>query len=209
VHRVSRERSAFAAFDEQDSFVVEVAIEVKSAIMLGPDLRLINDCLGGRASGIGFLLAGTPDCIEDRRRGLYSYEALATRLASNTFAGEGIKDLTSPVMRLANLTPEDCFVLLSNIRKVHAMEDTAKYLIPDEGIAKFLEFCHQRIGAAYFQTPRETVKAFVGLLRVLEQNPNKKWDDIVTMDSVPAQADSEPENGEVSDPSSDLAEFKL
>jgi hypothetical protein len=89
------------------------------------------------------------------------------------------------------------------------MEDTAKYLIPDEGIAKFLEFCHQRIGAAYFQTPRETVKAFVGLLRVLEQNPNKKWDDIVTLDSVPTQADSEPKNGEVSDPSSDLAEFKL
>lgn len=155
-------------------------------------LRIINDCLGGRASGIAFLFAGTPDCLEDRRRGLYSYEALATRLAANTFASQGLKDLTSPVIRLDNLTPEDCFVLLSNIRRVHALDDPAKELIPDEGIEKFLAYCHQRIGAAYFQTPRETVKSFVGLLRVLEQNSNRTWSDLLTLDAVPTVAEKDP-----------------
>lgn len=155
-------------------------------------LRIINDCLGGRASGIGFLFAGTPDCLEDRRRGLHSYEALATRLASNTFAAHGRKDLSSPVIRLENLTPEDCFVLLSNIRRVHALDDPSKQLIPDDGIEQFLVYCHQRIGAAYFQTPRETVKSFVGLLRVLEQNPNNTWRELLTLDAVPAQAEKDP-----------------
>ncbi|MGE3239511.1 MAG: ATP-binding protein [Pirellulales bacterium] len=172
-------------------------------------LRIINDCLGGRASGIGFLFAGTPDCLEDRRRGLYSYEALATRLASNSFASQGLKDFTSPVIRLENLAPEDCFVLLSNIRKVHALDDPNKQLIPDEGIVAFLEFCHQRIGAAYFQTPRETVKSFVGLLRVLEQNPDKKWMDLLTADAAPSQAEADPTAQIAAETDADLAEFKL
>src|SRR5439155_2281101 len=95
-------------------------------------LRIINDCIGGRASSIGFLFAGTPDCVEDRRRGLHSYEALATRLAANSFAVGDLRDYSSPVIRLNNLTAEDCFVLLANIRKVHSGDESS--IISDEGI---------------------------------------------------------------------------
>ncbi len=172
-------------------------------------LRIINDCLGGRAMGVGFLFAGTPDCIEDRRRGLFSYEALATRIASNAFAKDGLKDFSSPVIRLENLTPEDCFVLLCNLRRVHAGGSAENEKISDEGIQIFLEYCHNRIGAAYFQTPRETIKAFVGLLRILEQNPDKTWKELLTADVVPGKAEQDPmDSADVVD-TDDLIEFKM
>jgi len=172
-------------------------------------LRIINDCMGGRAAGVGFLFAGTEDCIEDRRRGLCSYEALATRIRGNAFATGSLKDFSSPLIRLENLTPEDCFVLLANLRRVHSMDDPAKQLISDEGIATFLDFCHKRIGAAYFQTPRETIKSFIGLLRVLEQNPQKTWQDLLTPDAAPAKAEVDPMAKAAPDEANDLAEFKI
>jgi hypothetical protein len=81
-------------------------------------LRILNDVLQGSAENLGFLLGGTPEFLMNTRRGLYSYEALQSRLAENTFARDGLIDLSGPVIRLASLTPEDLFVLLSNIRAI-------------------------------------------------------------------------------------------
>lgn len=169
-------------------------------------LRILNDSLQGVSGGVAFLFAGTNECLEDRRRGLFSYEALATRLASNVFASDGRKDFASPVIRLASLTPEDCFVLLSNIRHVFASGDANSHLVPDEGIIKFLEYCNQRLGAAYFQTPRDTVKAFVSFLQVLEQNPNVRWENVLTLESVPSGGTPEPL---ATKKAGELTEFRL
>lgn len=139
-------------------------------------LRIFNDVLQGSAENLGFLMGGTPEFQMNTRRGLYSYEALQTRLAENTFARNGLIDLSGPVVRLANLTPEDIFVLLTNIRRV--MQDEAKAL-PDDALEAFMAHCSNRIGEAYFQTPRNTVTAFVNLLSVLEQNPNVGWNDLI------------------------------
>ncbi len=144
-------------------------------------LRIVNDSLQGRASGIGFVFAGTPECLEDRRRGIFSYEALATRLAANRFASEGLRDLNAPVVHLESLTAEDCYVLLDNIRKVFDGGDLAKRLLPDEGIVRYLEVCQQRMGSSYFQTPRDTVKDFVGLMQVLQQNPTASWEQLLSI----------------------------
>lgn len=138
-------------------------------------LRILNDCLQGSVEGLGFIFAATDDCLMDKRRGLFSYEALATRLAPNRFASDDVVDLSGPVLKLISLTPEDCYVLLHNIRRVHAKGDEAKYLLPDEAIEAYLNDCNHRMGAAYFLTPRETVKDFVGLLNVLEQNRQADW----------------------------------
>ena len=143
-------------------------------------LRILNDCLQGRTQGLAFLFAGTDECIQDRRRGLFSYEALATRLAPNRFATNEKRDYSGPVLTLDSLTPEECFVLLTNIRNVFAGYDPARYLISDEGIIEYLRNCQERLGATYFQSPRDTVKDFVGLLKVLEQNPSAGWQQFVT-----------------------------
>lgn len=171
-------------------------------------LRILNDCLQGQTQGLSFLFAATDDCLEDHRRGIYSYEALATRLAPNRFATEGRRDFSSLVIRLENLTPEDCFVLLSNIRNVSAMGDPTKWLITDEGIHAYLTDCHQRLGAAYYQSPRDTVKGFVGLLNVLAQNPGTDWRQLLKRDEQQG-APPRPSGTAMARPSDDLSEFRL
>jgi len=174
-------------------------------------LRIINDCLQGRVEGLAFVLAGTDECLEDPRRGLYSYEALATRLAPNRYADNGQQDYASPVIKLENLSPEDCFVLLANIRTVHCGDKSAEQLIPDDGIVAYLQACRARMGAAYFQTPRDTVKDFVNLLNMLQQDSSRSWQDHLHRRSPPseepkARQDGKPASGSQSD---DLSEFRL
>ena len=126
-------------------------------------LCILNDSLQGISEGIGFLLAGTPEFLMDTRRGLYSYPALQSRLAENTFAKDGLIDLTGPVVRLAGLTPEEFYVLLQKIRHVYAFGEPSKYLLPDEALAAFMEHCQKRIGEAYFRTPRTTIQGHLSI----------------------------------------------
>lgn len=143
-------------------------------------LRILNDCLQGTAEHIGFLLGGTPEFLFDERKGLYSYEALQTRLASNTFAEKvGVIDYNSPTLHLPGLTPEELYILLTNLRSIYAGGDENKYLIPDEALESFLHHCSKKIGDAYFRTPRNTIKAFVDMLAVLDQNSNITWNQLI------------------------------
>ena len=104
-------------------------------------LRILNDVLQGTAQHVGFLMGGTPEFLMDTRRGLYSYAALQSRLSEKTFARDGMVDLSGPVIRLANLTPEDMFVLLTNIRRVMQDEDNQ---VPDEALTAFMTHCSTR-----------------------------------------------------------------
>jgi hypothetical protein len=138
-------------------------------------LRILNDSLQGAAEGLGFVLGGTPEFLMDTRRGLYSYPALQSRLAENSFAKSGLVDLSGPVIRLSSLTPEDFYVLLQKLRNIYAFGEPEKFLLPDEAIPAFMAHCNQRLGEAYFRTPRTTITAFINLLAVIEQNPTADW----------------------------------
>ena len=138
-------------------------------------LRMLNDSLQGTAVGLGFVLGGTPEFLMDTRRGVYSYTALQSRLAQNTFVSDGLVDFSGPVVRLSSLTAEDFYVLLGKIRHVYAGGEQAKYLLPDPAIARFMEHCANRIGDSFFRTPRTTITSFINLLAVLEQNPGVDW----------------------------------
>lgn len=140
-------------------------------------LRILNDVLQGSARHLGFLMGGTPEFLMNTRRGLYSYEALQSRLAANSFVREGLVDLSGPVIRLTNLTQEDLFVLLCNVRAVMQGDGEA---LPDAALEAFMAHCQERIGEAYFRTPRNTVTAFVNMLAVLDQNPGLAWTDMIT-----------------------------
>ena len=142
-------------------------------------LRILNDSLQGSSEGLGFILGGTPEFLLDSRRGLYSYPALQSRLAQNTFAASGLVDFSGPVVRLSSLTPEDFYVLLQKIRHVYAGGESEKHLVPDHGIVSFMEFCAKRIGDTYFRTPRTTITSFINLLAILEQNPDATWQSLL------------------------------
>jgi hypothetical protein len=156
-------------------------------------LRILNDVLQGSTEGLGFIMGGTPEFLMDTRRGVYSYAALQSRLAENTFAKNGLVDLEHPVIRLSSLTPEDFLVLLHKIQDVFAYGDEKRYLLPKEGLESFMVHCEQRVGEAYFRTPRTTITAFVNLLAVLEQNPEADWRTLIGEVSV------QPDNGGLSD----------
>jgi hypothetical protein len=143
-------------------------------------LRILNDMLQGANEGLGFLLGGTPEFLMDTRRGLYSYPALHSRLAENTFAkSANLIDYNHPVLHLSSLNQEDFLVLLGKIQNVFAYGDETRHLLPEEGLMDFMAHCHRRIGEAYFRTPRTTITAFVNLLSVLEQNPGTDWHDFL------------------------------
>jgi hypothetical protein len=169
-------------------------------------LRILNDCLQGSAANVGFLFGGTPEFLLDPRRGLYSYQALQSRLAENKFAVDGKLDFNSPVLRLSSLSPEDLYLLLTKIRHVAAEGDPAKYLITDDGIHQFMAHCSQRIGESYFRTPRTTITAFTGLLSVLEHNPAVQLSDLIGGLTVEVDVDMAADE---SDDGSDLATFRI
>ena len=162
-------------------------------------LRVVNDMLQGNSEGVGFIFGGTPEFLMDSRRGLFSYEALQSRLAENQFAGQGLIDMSGPVIRLQSLSPEELLILLANIRSVFALGDPARHLVPDEALAAFMAHCNQRIGEAYFRTPRNTIKAFVQLLSILEQNPSAQWSEIIGSVSVDEDEPEIEQGGETDD----------
>lgn len=174
-------------------------------------LRILNDVLQGSAEHIGFLMGGTPEFLMDTRRGLYSYEALQRRLTANSFARDGLVDMSGPVIQLSSLTPEELFVLLSNIRNV--MQDSQDSL-PDEALEAFMAHCSNRIGEAYFRTPSNTVTAFVHLLSVLEQNPGTEWHTLIEESVIPTDTGEDMSEidesvGSVNSNDDSLSSFKL
>jgi len=174
-------------------------------------LRILNDCLQGSAEHIGFLLGGTPDFLLDPRKGLYSYEALQSRLAENSFANKaGLIDYTATTLHLANLAPEELYILLRNLRHVFASGDSSKYLVPDEALSAFLSHCSNQIGDAYFRTPRNTIKAFVDLLAILEQNPSLQWNELIAEVKIENEVNTDMPEVETEDGDlDDLATFTL
>ena len=174
-------------------------------------LRILNDCLQGSAEHLGFLMGGTPEFLLDPRRGLYSYEALQTRLAENTFAKRaGVTDYSSPTLHLANLSPEELYILLKNLRHVFASGDREDYLVPDEALLAFLNHCSKQIGDAYFRTPRNTIKAFVDMLEVLQQNPQIAWQELVgSIDIKKDNISNMPDTVGAGEQPSELTSFQL
>lgn len=151
-------------------------------------LRILNDSLQGSAEGLGFIFGGTPEFLLDSRRGLYSYAALQSRLAENSFAAKaGIQDFSGPVLRLASLTNEDFYVLLGKLRHVFASGDPSKYLIPDEALIAFMQHAAKRLGDTYFKTPRTTIVSFLNLLATLDQSKSTDWRTM--LDAVVLDAD--------------------
>lgn len=174
-------------------------------------LRILNDVLQGTTEGLGFVLGGTPEFLYDTRRGLYSYEALQSRLATNSFAADGLADFSGPVIRLANLSPEELYHLLERLRDIFASGDPAHHLVPDEALQAFMTHCEKRIGEAYFRTPRNTVKAFVDLLSILEQNPGADWRERLGMLTVAVDRGAEAETllPDQDEPDDELTDLKL
>ena len=135
-------------------------------------LTMYNDTLQGKARYLGIVMGATPQAIEDKRRGVYSYEALRSRLAEGKFSRPGARDLLAPVLRLEPLTPEEMLVLCEKLCAMHAGLYGYQRSLSTQELADFIKLEYGRIGADQNITPREVIRDFIELLDLLYQNPS-------------------------------------
>ena len=145
-------------------------------------LTMYNDAMQGKARHLGFILCGTPQCMEDPRRGVYSYEALRSRLAEGHFSA-GYKDLLSPVIRLQPLTNEEMLILVEKLADIHAGLYEYKQIVTQQDMVDFIEIEFGRIGADSHITPREVIRDFIEVLDIVYQNPGTKVRALLGSDS--------------------------
>src|SRR5690606_21645445 len=135
-------------------------------------LKIYNDTLQGNVQGLYVTFSGTPEFLEDERRGLFSYGALKRRLESNKFETNEYRDLTQPVIKLTPLNQNDTFVLLTKLRDIHAVHHGYEPMITSEEIAAFLKKEYARPGASENLTVGDIIRTFIGALNILYQNPD-------------------------------------
>ena len=146
-------------------------------------LTMYNDVLQGKAQHIGFLMSGTPQCIEDKYKGVFSYEALRSRLAEGHFATDEIKDLSAPIIRLQMLSQEEMYILIEKLRDIHAQLYNYTPTLAHEDLLYFLTVEYNRVGAETHITPREIIRDFIELVNILYQNPQKSVSEILGSNS--------------------------
>lgn len=145
-------------------------------------LTMYNDAMQGKAQHLGFILSGTPQCMEDPRRGVYSYEALRSRLAEGHFSGTH-KDLLSPVIRLQPLTNEEMLILTEKLADIHAGLYEYSQIVTQRDMVDFIEIEFSRIGADTHITPREVIRDFIEVLDIVYQNPGVKVRELLGSDA--------------------------
>lgn len=147
-------------------------------------LTMYNDTLQGKASHLGIIMSGTPQCVEDTRRGVFSYDALKSRLESGKFSDATTQDLLSPIIKLEPLTHEELFILIEKLSNIHADLYSYSANITEDEMISFLKMEFERIGSGLNITPREVIRDFIEILNILYQNPEKTIEDIIKGNSI-------------------------
>ena len=142
-------------------------------------LTMYNDTLQGKARYLGIIMGATPQAIEDKRRGVYSYEALRSRLAEGRFSRPGARDLLAPVIRLDPLSPEEMLVLCEKLADMHAGLYGYERKVETGELAGFIQLEYGRIGADQNITPREVIRDFIELLDLMYQNPSMHMEELL------------------------------
>lgn len=172
-------------------------------------LTIFNDVMQGKARYIGVFMSGTPQFIYDERRGLFSYEALRSRLSDNRFSGYGFVDYTSPVIKLNQLSSEEIYLLLERLCQLHGSYYNYECNLGVNELTAFLNKVLTRLGANQLLTPREVTRDFLGLLNILYQNQDSTFEELINMQEFQDKS-SEKNQEQMEDASEDLfAEFDI
>jgi hypothetical protein len=145
-------------------------------------LSMFNDVMQGKAERLGIYMTGTPQFIEDERRGLFSYPGLKSRLIDNRFVREGYADFGSPVLRLSRLSHEEIYLLLERLRDIHALHYDYEARLDKRELTAFMDLAFSGPGAEEFITPREIARDFIGLLNILREDRSLDFDALVYRD---------------------------
>lgn len=166
-------------------------------------LSMYNDVLQGKAKYLGIIMCGTPECIENPQRGIYSYEALRSRLADGRFSTDDTKDMLAPVIKLDPLGYEEMTVLVEKLSQIHAVLFGYEVRLQEKDLVDFIKIEYGRIGADSHITPREVIRDFIELLDILYQYPEK------TVDQVLRSGDFQFAEGGLENDEDSIPEFEL
>jgi hypothetical protein len=177
-------------------------------------LTLFNDANQGVAQNIGLIFSGTPQLVEDPKRGLYSYEALRSRLQESRFTQNGRRSFAGPLIRLDTLTNEEMFVLLQKLRDIHAVHYHYTTAITDGDLQHFMEVVTAQIGAAQQLTPREITRDLIAIMEMMRRDSTLTFADIIDKrEFVVSRQQTNPDEltpqNEIIDDDSSFASFTL
>ena len=142
-------------------------------------LSMFNDTMQGKAEGLGILLGATPQLIEDPRRGLFSYEALKSRLVPGKFIPDGKQNLLSPLIYLQRLTDNEIFALCKRLLSLHSSYYAYAPRLGDDEILAFLKVAFNKMGANEMITPREITRDFLNVLDIMFTDADAKFYDLI------------------------------
>ena len=143
-------------------------------------LTIFNDTLQGRAEGLGVIFGGTPQFLEDTRRGLFSYEALRSRLVDSKYALAGYQNLSSPVIRLRPLSANELLALCKRLTNLYMQRyklDTP--ILTDNDTEAFIRLAMNKAGAGEMITPREIIRDYLTLLNILRENESASFENLI------------------------------
>lgn len=172
-------------------------------------LSIFNDTLQGKAPHLGFVFVGTPQFLEDTRRGLFSYEALRSRLADCSIVSSGFKNLSGPIIRLVRLTDSELYALICRLNYLFTEYSGEQVRITDEQMRDFLSLCLGKAGADSMITPREIIRSYLTLLQLMRQNPEAEFKALLSEDSVSRLAANTSKDDADTGDASELDDFTL
>lgn len=144
-------------------------------------LAIFNDTLQGKAKSLGVIFGGTPQFLEDTRRGLFSYDALKSRLADSKYSELGYQNLSSPVIRLRPLSNNELLALVKRLTKLYAQREGTDILpLSDGEIEMFINRAFAKAGAEEMITPREIIRDYLTLLNILKDNTGATFENLMS-----------------------------
>ena len=172
-------------------------------------LKMLNDMLQGNLSNIGIYFSGTPEFLTDQRRGLYTYEALRSRLEENEFAKGELFDPRHPVIRLRPLTAEDIYNLVVRVGDIYDQNEEVRVKSSKKLSNSYLNYCNERLGSKLFTSPRNIIRSYLNLRDILESNPNVNLSKLISESDIKPDLDPLLNATDLNDDDSDLSDFKL
>ncbi len=168
-------------------------------------LAIFNDTMQGKAEHLGIYIGGTPNFLEDSKRGLFNDLAWKRRTTKSRFT-KGFQDTSSPVFQLEALTEPEILLLFQRLVKVHSVHYNAKKTLTNDELNVFLQEVINRLGANALLTPGEIVRDFVSVLNILQQNQNLTLSKLIHSSNFSLAANSKSIKAEEN---SEFAEFTL
>ena len=123
------------------------------------------------------MFTGTPQSLEDRRKGLYSYAPLVSRLETSTEEDEDRVDRYQTVNRIFPLKPEDILMLLVIVKNAYDAGYGREFPVTEQDVLSFVNDYLGSTSLAKYLTARNALLRFTWIMNLMIDNPDRSFDE--------------------------------